>query len=344
MLHKIISIALVLLGTTVLTGCWDRVEIDQRGFVTGVAIDKNQSKDKHKYKATYQLVSPSGLKQGSQGGGGSTSKAYFNLSTTENSMPALSARMASKTSRSPYFEHLKIIVISEEIARTKGYFGDLLDFFLRNSEMRRGVQIIISSGKASDILNIQPVNENMPVEYITSIVKNFRKTNFMLPQSRIGDVHEFLVRKESYAIQRIKLEDSGVTLDGAAIFDGSSNTLVGMLSGQESQGLNFIKNETKGGILESKLNERSIDFNIERMNRSIKLTSGETQPLTFDISIQVEGTLDKSVLGIDPLDEEELKKLQDNIQQLLESNCYKTITRLQKDFKKRSNGPGGFFV
>ncbi|MGO4277101.1 hypothetical protein AB4Z22_45945, partial [Paenibacillus sp. TAF58] len=63
-----------------LTDCWDRIEIDQRGFVVGVAIDYANA-SKHKFKGTYQIVVPSGLKQSSQGqsGSGSSGKAYFNL-------------------------------------------------------------------------------------------------------------------------------------------------------------------------------------------------------------------------------------------------------------------------
>lgn len=60
------------LGCTlsILTGCWDRVEINQRGFVVGVAIDKPETnKSKNTYKGTYQMIVPGGLKQnsGSQG-------------------------------------------------------------------------------------------------------------------------------------------------------------------------------------------------------------------------------------------------------------------------------------
>ncbi|MFD0692869.1 Ger(x)C family spore germination protein [Paenibacillus sp. GCM10027628] len=329
------------------TGCWDRVEIDQRGFVVGVAIDLALPNSKHKYFGTYQIVVPGGLKQttsGPAGGGGSTSgKAYFNISTTENSMPALAGRISTKTSRSPYFEHLKMIVISQEVAKSNANFADLLDFFLRNSEMRRGVQIIISEGRAADVFKIQANNENMPVDYITSIAKNTRKTNFILPQSRIGDVHEFLVKHQSFAIQKIKIEkDQGITLAGSAIFAGDTKKMVGILTGSETQGYNFLTNQIQGGIVEAKFGGSRIDFLVERSKRKFVLQVQDRSRLKFIIRLETEGSLDKSIANLDPSKDQAVKSLEKRIAAIIESNSNKAIQKLQKSYKKDAIGLGAF--
>ena len=66
-----------------LTGCWDRTEIEDRGFVIGAAIDAPQQenvekgaekeaedkpKGKQRYVLTTQMVVPAALTQGSGGG------------------------------------------------------------------------------------------------------------------------------------------------------------------------------------------------------------------------------------------------------------------------------------
>jgi spore germination protein len=66
---KITSVLSLLL----LTGCWDRVEIEERGFVVGVGVDllkkeereeqldDKQTIDETPFKLTYQFVEPRGL-------------------------------------------------------------------------------------------------------------------------------------------------------------------------------------------------------------------------------------------------------------------------------------------
>lgn len=325
-----------------LTGCWDRIEIDQRGFVVGVAIDYTNTL-KHKLKGTYQIVVPSGLKQSSgQSGSGGSGKAYFNLSTTENSMPALSSRLAARTSRSPYYEHLKIIVISSEVAKDEKSFADLLDFFLRNNEMRRGVQILIADGKAADILDIPTFNEPTPIDYITSIARNDRKSNFMLPESRIGDVHEYLVKHESFAIQTIKLEEKGVSMTGSAIFDGQTKEMVGFMTGDETQGLNFVTDQIKGGIIEAKIKNHNFDFRVERTNSKITMQQLSPTKFKFNIKLATEGVLDKSIAGYDPSNSETIKKLEKSLEDMVQVNTLKAIKKLQQTYKKDALGLGAY--
>lgn len=340
------------LGCTLslLTGCWDRVEINQRGFVVGVAIDKPETDNsKNLYKGTYQMIVPGGLKQSSGSSSGQSNsinphagQAYFNISTTENSMPAIAAKISGRTSRSPYFEHLRIIIISSEVAKSKANLPNILDFFLRNSEMRRGVQILIADGKASDILSVFPNNESTPIDYISSIAKNNQKTNFMLPESRIGDVHEFLIKHESFVLQTIKKEDGGVTLNGSALFDGSSKQFLGFLTGEETQGLNFITKRVKGGIIESNIDDQTVGFKVERSNRKFYVQQTSPGHMKFTIKIIAEGTLDKSITNVDPSDGKTLETLEKSLEDKLTSTTNKTIKKLQHSYKKDALGLGPY--
>ncbi|UKS30401.1 Ger(x)C family spore germination protein [Paenibacillus sp. HWE-109] len=341
---RIICLLVLIFTICLLTGCWDRVEINERGFVVGVAIDFNKGNDKHKYEGTYQVIVPAGLKQSnaqssSMSHGG---QAFFNIATTENSMPAVAARMSSRTSRSPYFEHLKVIIVSSEIAKSKNIFPSMMDFFLRNSEMRRGVQILIADGQASDILNIAPNNEATPVDYISSIAKNIKKSNYMLPQSRIGDVHEKLIQTESFVIQTVKKVEDGITLNGAALFDGVSNQLLGFLNGEETQGLNFITEQVKGGVLESIFEKETVGFKVEGTKRKFIVEQLSPDHFKFIVKLSAEGVLDKSIAAGDPSETETLDKLQKSLEELIVKNANKAITRMQHTYKKDALGMGAF--
>jgi len=208
--------------------------------------------------------------------------------------------------------------------------------------MRRGVQILISDGKAADMLQIRANNEPMPVDYINSIAKNNMKTNFMLPQSRIGDVHEYLVKPWSFAIQKIKSEEGGITLQGAAIFDGNSKNLIGFLSGQETQGLNFITGDIKGGIVEAKIDGSSIDYLIKQYKRKITLENTDPSHLKFHIQLLSEGTLDKSKANLDPTDASTSSEIEKKFEKEMVDAAKKAVKKLQQSYKKDAMGLGAY--
>ncbi|MCD1258466.1 Ger(x)C family spore germination protein [Paenibacillus athensensis] len=323
-----------------LAGCWDRVEIDQRGFVVGIAIDESEERNT-RYLGTYQFVVPGGLKMSSPSGSSSyDTQAYMNLGTTESSMSALSAKMASETSRSPYFEHLKLIIVSDSLARKPEEFSSIMDYFLRNSEMRRGIKVLIADGSALSVLSTKPKSERIPASYIESIVNNNRKTTYMLPETAIGQIHEYLMRKESYVVQRIaNTQKQGVSVSGCAIFDGNSNRMVGQLNGQETQGLNMIKGQIKGGVLEAAEGVNRVDFLIERGKRTIRYEKSGNR-FIFHINIQLEGVLDKSPNSINFMKKPTIVETEEILERKMQAICYETIHKLQQTYRKDVLGLG----
>lgn len=126
-----------------LTGCWDRIEIEERGFVVGIAIDmpktkeigKKQEKEspdkpkaKGRYVLTQQMVVPGELSgSGNAQGGTGSGKAYLNVTAEGETLFDIIREVAARTSRSPYYVHFKTLVISEEVARTEGSLANVID-------------------------------------------------------------------------------------------------------------------------------------------------------------------------------------------------------------------------
>jgi spore germination protein len=359
MIKRGVSYLCLCIGLLMLTSCWDRIEIDQRGFVTGIAIDKaeqdeetdSKSSSSKKYVGTYQIITPSGLKgsgggkeAGGEKGSASEGNAFFNISSTQNSMSSLAAGLAAQTSRAPYFEHLKIIIISAEVAKSENEFADVLDFFLRDNQMRRGIVVLITDGKAKDVLDVKVKNEKYPVAYIESILKNIKYSSFMMPEVRIGDVHEQLLKKDAFAIQKISADKEGISLSlqGSSIFDGTKHKLVGFLSGEETQGLNFMTGQVQGGVVETTINGKFIDLKIDHASRKIKVQNLANDHFKFIIQVNVEGMIGKSISELDLNETETIKKVEEHFQKEIEMESQKTIHTLQKTYKKDAIGLGAF--
>jgi spore germination protein len=327
----------LLLMSAVLTGCWDRLELEERGFVIGIAIDTpakgNEGEEQSAFEETFQFVLVGAMKgeQSSKGSGGN-SKAYLNLSETGDTMFEIGRMIASQTSRSPFYEHMKNIIISESIARSDE-FANVLDFFIRDHEMRKGIHIMVSKGPAKPLLDIVPHGEKLPVQHIVSVSENDYKYGGMLPVTRISDLHQSILEDESFVVQHIMMEGEQVKVAGAAVFRGQENKLSGFLDEEQTQGLNFITGEAQGGLLKTEIDDKPVIFEISRAKQKIKADSSDKNKLKFRIEIQAEGFIGDTFLQKDFTQPQAFSRFQLKIAEEIESLAKDTVDALQNDYK-----------
>jgi len=351
-------LTLLVFGCVHLAGCWDRVEIDQRGFVVGVGIDmpaeQEDAADSQdtslRYRGTYQIIKPSGLASTNGGSSGSTSgsgsgsrgqqEASFNISAEEASLPAISARISTIAGRSPYFEHLQLIILSAAIARKPNAVTDVLDYFLRDVEMRRDIKVMVTPGSAADVLKATPLNEKYPTAYLKTLSENTKNSSYMMPATRIGDLHESLLKKDGYTVQLVSSEGRNVSLDGAAVFEGMSNLLLGYLDGPGAQALSLLRGETEGGILQTRYDGGTIDIELEFAQHRIEADIRSPRDMTFTITVTVEGMMEKSTDDRRVDKEPEIIAMQKKFEEDIELNCRKTIKKLQNTIKEDVIGLG----
>lgn len=353
---RAVAAAIVALSL-VLCGCWDRIEIEERSFVIGVAVDfpsdekKNPDEDSDEEKgkpdgefrflATYQIPITSELPGGSgqAQSGGNGGRAYFNIEAIDETMFAVNTLMSTKLQRAPFFEHLKVIIVSEEVARSEQGFANVLDYFLRDQEMRRNVKIMVASGQARDVLNVEPPNERLPAMYLEALGENTKITARMIPETRIGEVHEFLVTERSFTIQRVAAEKDAAIVAGAGVFDAVTNRMVGFINQEEAEGLNFLTGRIEGGMLEILLEDNLASFEIERTNRSIRLVRGLPIP-KFVVDVKAEGSLIEMFDRIDLTKRGNFSMIERKIEEEIIRLCEDAIRRQQQELKVDVMGLG----
>lgn len=333
-----------------LTGCWDRIEIEERGFVVGVAIDmakgsnaeetedkeaEDRAKGKHRYVVSYQFVIPKGLQQ--DGGG----KSFYNVSAEGDSLMDITRGLATRSSRTPYFEHIKIIIVSEEVAKNVG-IADVLDFFLRDHEMRRGTKVMIAKGDARKVLEVKPPIENIPVMYIRSVTENNYRTARMHPPARIGDIHEKLLLSYSYAIPRIIGEKEEVKIAGTAVIQGIDNKMVGWLGEEETQGLNFLTGEAEGGVQKVKVKDNLIVYEYRGKKRTIEADVKDKEHIHLKVKISSEGFIPETLVPVDWLEESTVSEIEKKVEEDTVRIAQATLDKLHKEFKVDVIGAGEY--
>lgn len=184
---QVSGLAVMLLVMPFLSGCWDRLELEERALVLGVGIDeapgrseeeKNVSSfgDKHPntetgiLKVTAQIAVPGriplgpGQSGGGGGGGGGGQQTVWVTSATGHTMEDAFNSLQQKVAPPLFFGHLRIIVVSEDVAK-KG-IDNINDYFRRNPEVRRMNWMFISEGKAEELLKLSPQLERVPALYL----------------------------------------------------------------------------------------------------------------------------------------------------------------------------------
>ncbi len=334
---------------TLLTGCWDRVEIQERGFVVGVAIDvseneaeeegtgekEERAKGKERYVVTYQFVAPEGL----QGDGGGNAESFFNLTTEGASMMETARLLATRTSRTPYFGHIKTLIISEDVAK-RGRLADVVDFFLRDHEMRRGTKVMIAKGKAKDVFDFKPPIEKMPVMFIRSVAENIHRTGRIYPPVRIGDLHELLLRQTSYALPRITGKKEEVKVAGSAVIQGNTNRMVGWLGEEETIGLNCMRGEIEGGLEKVEVEDNLVMYEFRGKNTSIEADVSDIENIKFTITMESEGFIPESLKTVDWMSEKVVREVEKRIGKETVRIASKALNKLHKEFKVDAIGLG----
>ncbi|MEK5164093.1 Ger(x)C family spore germination protein [Paenibacillus sp. FSL R5-0527] len=326
------------------TGCWDRVEIEERGFVVGAGIDVAGEDDADKYILTFQFVIPGGLQGnggGEKDGGKSGNEAYFNLSSSGNTMFRAARDMSYRTSRSPYLQHIRMIIISDRMAR-EAEFSKALDLFLRDHEMRRATKIMVAEGDARAMMNIKPKNERLPIAYFESVAQNPTKSSRIYPPTSIGEMQAFIIAKQSFALPRMQKNGDKVSVSGAAVFNGETLSLQGYLNDDETSGLNVLRGTAQDGVLEFKLDNDYVAYEIKGSRRRIYADVSNPEHIRFRIQVNMEGNVGETQERLDLMNPAQLAGIEGKAAERLTAMMKGTLEKVQLEYKSDVIGLGTY--
>ncbi|KAA9031135.1 Ger(x)C family spore germination protein [Niallia endozanthoxylica] len=179
-IKKVCKLLIIITLILSLTGCWDREELEENAYVIGLGIDR--SKRKGKIKVTMLIANP---EVGSvQGGGGSTEKPREIISFDANDFIAAKATANTIISRDISYELLKVIIVSEELAKDQD-FRSVISSTLKDKEIRMDSYLAVCKEKASEYFQENhPKMETRPHKYFQFMIEN-GINNGLIPDSTL---------------------------------------------------------------------------------------------------------------------------------------------------------------
>lgn len=326
----------LIISTMVLSGCWDQVEIEERAFISVVAIDATENPEEVKF--TEQLINPENISTIAAGGG--EGKTYRNLSGTGRSLFEINQEIAKKASRVLDTTHLGAIVFSEEVMKQPGAFKDYFDLFFRSKNMRRGIKIAVSDGEAEQLLEVEAEHEKIPGEYIIGILEN-KETLDVVDLVRIGDIDEKLYTGMSFPMAQLnRKSDRIIEYNEIALYNGVQERMVGTLKEDDAKGLSLIRGLKHNGAITGKLDHEEIT--VEILNIKSKYSLLNPEKLQFKVNIKIEAILAEQPGWNNLYERKVLTELEDTIKKKVEEMVKGTIKRLQEDFQTDAMGLGEY--
>lgn len=334
MKKRILSTILCLLLILVLSGCWNRRELDAISVVQAMGIDKLEN---GQISLTYQILKPSGVKgssaSGEKGGGG---KSVWVVTTTGQTVFDAIRNATTQVDRRSYFGHNKVIVIGEEAA--KSGIAPLFDLTVRDPEIRELIYIFIAKGKASDIIEAEHPQEKIPAKGIESLAKATRASS-KVPQVLLVDVLKSLVHKTNDPfIPGIKLTERRegetvekfVELEETAIF--KDDKFVGWFNPEETRGLLWILGEVKSGIIVVRSpgdETKKVALEIIRASSQVtpELDEGE---LTVTVEVKEEGNLGEQMSQVDLSEPGAFQQLEEEQAAIIEEEILAALSKAQE--------------
>ncbi|MFX3625455.1 MAG: Ger(x)C family spore germination protein [Ectobacillus sp.] len=341
--YKYIFILFLLCSITMLSGCWNRRELNELAFVTAIGIDKTK---KNTYRMSFQVVSAemiAGEKAVAQG-----EKPVFRVYDATGSTLFEALRKASKEApRRLFFGHTNLIVLGEKLARDG--IQEVFDLIERDPEFRTESSVVIAKDvSANDFLKVITSFEKVPA---TKVIRTLRITEKVWGENMIvtvADIIKGLVSpgkepvisafnsighiKEGQRIETTHVTEPKVKLQAGGLGIVKRGKLIGWLQKDESRGLAWIQNKMKSTIIQVNWKGKKDAVAIELIRQHTTVdASVNGKNIKIHIHVKAEGDIAETKAPIQIMNVEHIFALQTLWRKEIEKEIMTAVTRAQKE-------------
>lgn len=322
-MRKRVSLILIIcILMSLVTGCWDRVEISDIAIASIAALDKT---DNDKTRLTLVIIIPRQFQQGGASGSPSNKKDYIQISGEGDTVMDAYEAIRKKSSRNLFLSQLKVLVIGEKLARAG--IADSLDFFSRQRDSRLS-KVIVFTKNLNELLNADSgldrlLSDTIKEELAFNIHKNLSLRDFldMLTEEGIDPMGVEVEMVNMTEGENSDTSEKSCGITGLAVFH--NDKLVGWLDNKESSGIYILIGKAKDYNFSINIPEEHGGGNIGLLLRTDKSKIKATiknNKVEFNIILKADSIIYESGSKLDLSDHKSVHYIEK-----LESNYIKNI-------------------
>lgn len=347
-MKKISVLLLIVMNTVLLTGCWDRVEINDIAIVMAVGVDKTDEGD-----ICLSLLVPISKKLSSSGGndgkgGGGDEAPTLVISESGKDIIDAFRKLQAKLPREILFSHTRVIIIGERLAK-EGVAG-VFDFFSRQRQSNLRTDILFTKENIDEVLGGNPGIERSVAEVFreegemgVGIEIDLKDFLNMMNEEGTNPLGAQLVKipltdktKKNEKTEESKPQKTYFSIRGAAVFQ--RDKLVGWMNYNEVKGVQWLRDEMKSGV-------GSLNVNVpeEKGGGTIGIrileAKTELQPkideevLTMNVSVETKAVIYNNSSKMDLSDPKAIYDIEKMAERFIEERIQIALDKLQQELR-----------
>lgn len=327
------AVLALLISIMPLSGCWDKVEIEQRAIINSMIIDKGnngngngstlsgEDSEKGKLKVTFGILVPHAQGQGEDMG---YSRVIYG-----DDMTQVLSRLGEETSRVPFYGQTRLLILSKDFLKQSECFKKLLDFIDRDASINTQMRVLASKDDPKKLIDVKPRLESSTTEHIMGILNNsesFSDTVSVSLEQLIDDLREsdgsgvLPVIEALPDNQTFRIDELGL------IKDYSYLTEVGPEMIKEYK---IITDKFAGGRQRVEFDGEMLSVYIYNCKTQKKLKPGNGS-LGFKITVEAEGSVDGFSFDKSIMDKETIERIQTALENQIKKELEETTEYFQK--------------
>ncbi|WP_101698593.1 Ger(x)C family spore germination protein [Clostridium minihomine] len=266
-----------------MTGCWDVEELDAISIVTGVGLDASEQPGQLDLSFQVAMVNNAATQEDSSSNG-----SFITLEATDRFVLGGIDSLRYSNSRKLFMHHNQVIIFGNDLAR-KGV-KPYLDMFMRNTETRMEVWILVAKNDAKSILTTETKQEKLSAMALAQMIRNERQISPYTSSNMLHFTSRLVDRSTAPVALVVEPKEidglTSLTFSGMAVF--KDDVLVSIMDASLMQGFILGMGTVNGGNLElaSDLGNANLKVNKSLCERKIEMD--EEGNVTVKMNIDTE--------------------------------------------------------
>ncbi|MFD0693467.1 Ger(x)C family spore germination protein [Paenibacillus sp. GCM10027628] len=326
MSKQIISIMVLIVMLTTLTGCWGREELNEIALIHTIAIDKE---DKNNIRVTIEISqtvpqgqSPSGLR----------GKPVY-LTEVGETLFEVARKLSANTTRNLIWGHISGIAFSKEVAKEglKKHF----DILTRLRHFRNMTNVYITDGNAKDIFSAVVPQQELTSIGVTGLLKaqnssgsTKRVTQMQVFQNLTNDYNDLTI-PALHVYKHPITEKSYLRVGGMYVF--AKDKLISFMDSEKTKSYLRAINEAKEAEEPLHSEEKNKSYSFENTHTSAKVIPNLQNGIP-SVTIELLASFDVAEVQKETkIDPEQIEKWKDQLNESLKDQMMDFIAYTKKN-------------
>lgn len=335
---KNLKILILILLSILATGCWGIIEIEQRGFILSLGMDKLMEED-NSGKKMYEIFIVNPDTAVAEEGKVLESTV---VKTEGTSFNIGIMNLMEKYSKMLNYEHTQVFLLGQNLLEDDESVKNVLDTLTRDRQFHTSMLIFMVPApyKVDDVLEIKPKTKELTTNYIRGVADHETQS------ARISKIlfHDFIklvaTNDGDTVIPVLKPTGDEIKVYGIGII--KDYKLIGELDPEETIAYRWCDNRVKGGVIESVGQGYNPTFIYRKFKRKIKLEKVENEKVYLKYIMKTDGAIEEYTLDRRLADDDVIKKLENQMEEHMKKQCEDIIRKFQGEYKVDLIGAGDY--